>query len=126
MDKDGIIFLAVGIAIIFFMGTYLSIIFITAFPAEDNVLIDGDDVVFYNIINADEIEIIMEDDVVYNIKLRNDNEIVDFTVNSDIHIELERHDTRIFWWDLIINPEPVYPDEYGIGRIIKVPDVGGD
>jgi len=99
----------------------ISPIFLTMLPVEDNVLIDGDDVVSYNIINEDEIEIVTDDDI-YIIDLYFDNEVVDFTVNSNIHIELERFDTRLFWWDFIIHNEPVFPDEYRLGRIIKVPE----
>ena len=113
------------ILIIAGMCTFLSPILLTMLPVEDNVLIDGNDVVSYNIINTDEIEIVTEDDI-YIIDLYFDNEVVDFTVNSNIHIELERFDTRTWWWDFIINPDPVYPDEYRLGRIIKTPSEDGD
>jgi len=123
--NEKIIWGITGCVIIFFVGTFLSVLFLTMLPVEDNVLIDGDDVISYNIINEDEIEIVTENDI-YIIELFFDNEVVDFTVNSDIHIELERFDTRTWWWDFIINPDPVYPDEYRLGRIIKTPSEDGD
>lgn len=126
MDTEKIKF---GIMIFFLIvvaGTFFSPLSLSMFSAEDSVLIDGDDVVSYNIINTDEIEIVMDDNTIYTVELGYGDEVVDFTVNSDIYIELERFDTRLFWWDLIINPDPVFPDEYSIGRIIKVPDIGDD
>ena len=124
MDKGGFIFLIIICLLIFGMFTYFSLLFAIGLPAEDNIMIDGDDVVSYNIDNVDRIEIVTEDDI-YIIDLSFDNEVVDFTVNSDIHIELERFDTRAWWWDFIINPDPVYPDEYRLGRIIKTPSEDG-
>ena len=128
MDKEKIkataLFGIILIVIIFGMGTFFSVILLTVSPAEDNIVIDGDDVVSYNIINANEIEIIMDDCTVYTVELRFDDDVVDFTVSSDIHIELERFDTRLFWWDFIISTEPIFPNEYGLGRIIKLPDIG--
>jgi hypothetical protein len=118
--KDEIKFLIIIILVIAGMFSFLSPIFTSMLPAEDNVMIDGDDVVSYNIINEDEIEIVTEDNI-YIIDLGFSDDVVDFTVNSNIHIELERFDTRLFWWDFIISSEPVYPDEYKIGRIIKTP-----
>ena len=123
--KEKIIWGISIVIIIFLFGTFFGVITLTMSPAEDNVLIDGSDVVSYNIINEDEIEIVTEDDI-YIIELFFDNEVVDFTVNSDIHIELERFDTRVFWWDFIIHSDPVYPDEYRLGRIIKTPSEDGD
>ena len=125
MDKGGFIFLIIICLLIFGMFTYFSLLFAIGLPAEDNIMIDGDDVVSYNIDNVDRIEIVTEDDI-YIIDLYFDNEVVDFTVNSNIHIELERFDTRTWWWDFIINPDPVYPDEYRLGRIIKTPSEDGD
>ena len=125
MNKGGIIVLMVVCLAIFGMGTLFSAMLSISLQAEDNIIIDGDDVISYNIINTDEIEIVTEDDI-YIIDLYFDNEVVDFTVNSDIHIELERFDTRTWWWDFIINPDPVYPDEYRLGRIIKTPSEDGD
>jgi len=123
MDKDKIKFGIILIIILLGVGTFFSVIFLSVFPAEDNVIIDGDDIVSYTVINEDKIEIIMNDGIVYIVKLGFDDEVVDFTVSSDIHIELERFDTRLFWWDFILS-EPNFPDEYKIGRIIKIP--GGD
>lgn len=122
MDKGGFIFLIVICLLVFGMLTYCGLLVTTALPAEDNVVIDGDDVGSYNIDNADRIEIVMDDGVVYDVKLGYYDDVIDFTVNSDIHIELERFDTRLFWWDFIITPEPIFPDEYRIGRIIKIPN----
>lgn len=119
--KEKIISGIVLFIIIFFAATFFSLLILSMFPAEDNVIIDGDDVVSYNIINEDKIEIIMNDDIIYIIDLGFDDDIVDFTIDSDIYIKLERFDTRVFWWDFIISTEPVYPDEYRIGRIIKTP-----
>lgn len=129
MDKEkikfGIILFATLFATIFGICTLCSPLFLTITPAEDNIIIDGDNVVSYNISNEDEIEIIMNDGTIYTVKLGFNDEVVDFTVSSDIHIELERFDTRAFWWDFIISTEPNFPDEYRIGRIIKLPDSGG-
>lgn len=123
MDKESIVWY-VGLSLLVLgMGTFFFVMNISMFPAEDNIMIDGDDVVSYNIINTDEIEIVMEDNTIYIVDLGFDDDVVDFTVNSDIHIELERFDTRLFWWDFIINPDPVFSDEYSIGRIIKTPSV---
>ena len=77
----------------------------------DYVLIDGDDVIEYEIVDGDTIIIHTEDEQ-YRVKLF--DEVVDFTVNSNIHIELMR--------ELILG-NPVY-DYYRINRIIKVPDGG--
>jgi len=123
MDKDKIVICIFMVVIIVIVGTFFSILLLSIVPAEDNLVIDGDDVAFYNIINADELEIIIDDGTVYTVRLGYGDDVVDFTVNSNIHIELEREDIRLFWWDFIIHSEPVFPDEYRLGRIIKVPDL---
>ena len=123
MDKDKIVICIFMVVIIVIVGTFFSILLLSIVPAEDNLVIDGDDVAFYNIINTDELEIIIDDGTVYTVRLGYGDDVVDFTVNSNIHIELEREDIRLFWWDFIIHSEPVFPDEYRLGRIIKVPDL---
>jgi len=78
----------------------------------DYILIDGSDVTEYEIVDGDTIIIHTEDES-YEVQLF--DEVIDFTVNSNITIELER--------ELILG-NPVY-DYYRINRIIKTPDLGG-
>lgn len=124
MDRDDVKIAVVLFFILFIAFSVLSPIFSTMLSCEDNVIIDGDEVAEYNVINENEIEIVLDDGDKYTVLFyEHDDEPIDFTVNSDIYIELERFDTRGFWWEFIITPEPVYTDTWSVGRIIKVPSV---
>ena len=78
----------------------------------DYVIIDGDDIIEYEIVDGNTI-IIHTEDGQYKVQLF--DEVVDFTVNSNITIELGR--------ELILG-NPVF-DCYRINRIIKTPDIVG-
>lgn len=81
----------------------------------DYILINGDDIIEYEIVDGNTIIIHTEDED-YRVQLF--DEVVDFTVNSNITIELER--------ELILG-EPT-TDYYRINRIIKTPTIieGGE
>lgn len=79
--------------------------------SNEYILIDGDDIVKYEIVDGNTIIIYTENET-YEVELFDD--VVDFTVNSNITIELVRG---------CIFGESVYG--YRINRIIKIPDVGG-
>lgn len=77
-------------------------------------LIDGNEIISYEVIDGSHI-IITTNNESYEIKLYDD--VVDFTVSSDIYIELTRYYSRTFFWEEF---EPSY-DTYFINRIIKIP-----
>jgi hypothetical protein len=76
------------------------------------ILIDGDDIIEYEIVDGDTIIIHTEDEQ-YKVQLF--DEVVDFTVSSNITIELVRE---------CILGKPL-SDGYRINRIIKTPNIGG-
>lgn len=81
------------------------------------ILIDGDDIISYDVVDGDTVIIVTESET-YEVELSED--VVDFTVSSDIHIKLAKGYSRTFFWDEF---EPT-DNDYWIDRIIKVPSGG--
>ena len=94
----GILAIAILLGIAFFDTPY------------DYILIDGDDIIEYEVVDGNTIIIHTEDEQ-YEVELR--DEVVDFTVNSNIKIEIRRE---------LIFGNPIN-DYYFINRIIKIPDI---
>ena len=107
MDKIPIVLILMLLSVI----ALLCIVFFG--DSFDYILINGNDIIEYEIIDGDTIIIHTEDES-YEVLLF--DEVIDFTVNSNITIELMR--------ELILG-NPVY-DYYRINRIIKLPDLGGE
>ena len=76
-------------------------------------LIDGDDVISYEVIDGSTVNIITENET-YEVELYKD---VDFTVNSDIYIEIVNVYYRKFFWEEFEPGDNVY----SLNRIIKTP-----
>jgi len=84
------------------------------------VLIHDDEIRSYDVVDGNTVIINTENEI-YEVELFND--IVDFTVSSDISINLAKGYHRSFFWDKF---EPT-DSAYWIDRIIKVPDtIEGD
>ena len=99
-----------GIIIIVALCTLLCVL---AFGGRtDYIIINGDDVIEYEIIDGNTIIIHTEDEQ-YRVNFF--DVVIDFTVNSNITIEL----SKTYFWN---NPTS---DGYWLNRIIKLPDVGG-
>lgn len=77
-------------------------------------VIDGQDVSSYDVDVDGKIVVVMNNGSVYKIKLAGD--YVDFTVNSDMYIEIYQIDHAFWWWE-----EPDYSGDWYVERIIKLP-----
>ena len=82
----------------------------------DTVIINGDDIDSYVVTDDGMINIVMKNEVIYVVALSDDDSIVDFTVNSEIYIELYRSDINYWWWDGV-----EYGGDYYLERIVKIP-----
>lgn len=110
----------IALFIIIILLLVVSFVIITAFTSWEtrHILIDGNDVISYDVVDGDTIIIHTEDES-YEVDLFGD--VIDFTVSSNIYIKLSRGYYRTFFWDEF---EPTGYN-YRINRIIKTPDVGG-
>lgn len=106
MGKELILAGAVALSIV-----VLFIIMIFGLTTE-YILIDGDEIKEYEIVDGNTIMIHTEDEQ-YLVNFF--DVVIDFTVNSNITIEVSR---SYFWGN------PVW-DGYWLNRIIKTPDLGG-
>jgi len=88
----------------------LILLYIILNVSSEYILIDGNDVIEYEIVDGNTIIIHTENEK-YKVELYDD--VVDFTVNSNITIELTRE-------SIFGNP---VDDFYFINRIIKIPEV---
>jgi len=80
----------------------------------NSVVIDGQDVKEYMVLEDGDVEITMNNGFVYTVDVT-DN-VVDFTVNSDIFIELYQIDISYWWWE-----STVWSEKYYIESIVKIP-----
>ena len=96
-----------------------SFVIITATTSYEtrHVFIDGNDIISYDVVDGNTIIIHTENES-YEVDLVED--VVDFTVSSNIYIELSKGYHRNCFWDEF---EPT-DYNYWLNRIIKVPDGG--
>lgn len=104
------IFLFYGL-IIFAFGL-LCYTFVTSISFQE-VLICGDDILSYDVIDGDSIRLVTENKT-YDVYLYDD--VIDFTINSEIYIQLEARYRRNWPWD-----EYEDTNYYTINTIIKLP-----
>jgi len=105
MDKTWFVLIMSGLAALILLYLIFNV-------SNEYILIDGNDVIEYEIIDGNTIIIYTEDEN-YTVELF--DEIIDFTVNSNMTIELTRES---------VFGNPFY-DCYFINRIIKLPDIEG-
>jgi len=101
------------------LGSFLFFMFsvmgsITCHWVTNSVVIDGQDVKEYMVLDDGDVEITMNNGFVYTVVVT-DN-VVDFTVNSDIFIELYQTDISYWWWE-----STVWSEKYYIESIVKIP-----
>lgn len=108
------------LAVLFLIGMAFVAMFVVVCVATGyetrSTLIDGNDIISYDVIDGDTIIIVTENET-YKVRLRDD--IIDFTVNSNIYIEVTHGYIRGFIWD---NYE-ITSGDYSLKRIIKIPEV---
>ena len=106
-------------AVLVMLGLIVTFVFIMVTISSSyetrHVFIDGNDIISYEVVKGDTIIIVTENET-YEVELFED--VVDFTVSSDIYIELSKGYQRSFFWD---DFEPT-DNAYWINRIIKIPE----
>jgi ribulose-5-phosphate 4-epimerase/fuculose-1-phosphate aldolase len=79
-----------------------------------DIVICGSDIVYYNVTDDGMILIELENGDI--LEIDSNTNYIDFTVNSEIYIELYQLDESFWWWE-----EPNFTGDYHIRQIIKIP-----
>lgn len=109
-----------AIIVLVLFGFFSAMVSTLSHLETDNIIINGNNIDSYTVTDDGMINIIMKNGTKYIIDLSSDDDIVDFTVNSDIYIELYRLDINFWWWE-----GTKFSENYYLERIIKLPDIDG-